>query len=57
MIATVDKLAQLPWRGFAGALFGRVREQCPRHGYRHADLDARTGCRAEHNAQGRAGPR
>ena len=24
LIATVDKLAQLSWRGFAGMLFGRV---------------------------------
>lgn len=53
VIATVDKLAQLPWRGFAGMLFGRVREQCPRHGYRHDDLDARTGCTDRHNAKGR----
>ncbi|WP_327040879.1 DISARM system helicase DrmA [Micromonospora ureilytica] len=49
VIATVDKLAQLPWRGFAGMLFGRVRERCPRHGYRHDDLDAKTGCGARHN--------
>lgn len=53
VIATVDKFAQLPWRGFAGSLFGRVREQCPRHGYKHADLDARTGCRGRHAAKGR----
>lgn len=53
VIATVDKLAQLPWRGFAGALFGRVREQCPRHGYRHSDLDLKTGCRSKHSAKGR----
>ncbi len=52
VIATVDKLAQLPWRGFAGMLFGRVSQQCPRHGYRHADLDARTGCAGKHNAKG-----
>ncbi len=52
VIATVDKLAQLPWRGFAGLLFGRVREYCPRHGYRHDDLDARTGCADRHNAKG-----
>ena len=38
-IATVDKLAQLPWRGYAGMLFGRVTEYCDRHGYRHDDLD------------------
>lgn len=53
VIATVDKLAQLPWRGFGGMLFGRVREQCPRHGYRHADLDQRVGCTSKHNAKGR----
>jgi hypothetical protein len=52
VIATVDKLAQLPWRGFAGMLFGRVREWCPRHGYRHDDLDAKTGCGARHNKKG-----
>jgi hypothetical protein len=51
VIATVDKLAQLPWRGFAGMLFGRVREWCPRHGYRHDDLDERTDCRGRHNAK------
>jgi hypothetical protein len=43
VIATVDKLAQLPWRGYAGMLFGRVSSRCPRHGYRHDDLDDRTG--------------
>ncbi|MEV4621206.1 DISARM system helicase DrmA [Asanoa sp. NPDC049573] len=52
VIATVDKLAQLPWRGFAGLLFGRVRERCPRHGYRHDDLDGRTGCGNRHNKKG-----
>ena len=52
VIATVDKLAQLPWRGFAGLLFGRVRQRCARHGYRHDDLDARTGCGARHNKKG-----
>ncbi|GAB3214047.1 DISARM system helicase DrmA [Marinactinospora endophytica] len=49
VIATVDKLAQLPWKGYAGILFGRVRQWCPRHGYRHEDLDARTGCAGRHN--------
>ncbi|MUL42055.1 helicase [Streptomonospora sp. PA3] len=52
VIATVDKLAQLPWQGYAGMLFGRVSRRCPRHGYRHDDLDARTGCRGRHNAKG-----
>ena len=49
LVATVDKLAQLPWRGYAGMLFGRVGSRCPRHGYRHGDLDERTGCRSSHN--------
>ncbi|WP_327654699.1 DISARM system helicase DrmA [Streptomyces sp. NBC_00483] len=53
LIATVDKLAQLPWRGYAGMLFGRVSEFCPRHGYRHADLDVRTSCGKTHNAKGK----
>ncbi|SFT98165.1 Helicase conserved C-terminal domain-containing protein [Actinopolyspora lacussalsi subsp. righensis] len=48
VIATVDKLAQLPWKGYAGMLFGRVRRWCPRHGYRHDDLDAETGCADKH---------
>ncbi len=43
VIATVDKFAQLPWNGCAGLLFGPVTEWCPRHGYRHDDLDERTG--------------
>jgi len=55
VIATVDKLAQLPWRGYAGMLFGRVSWFCPRHGYRHDDLDERTGCRPRHNESRRSG--
>ncbi|WP_405393503.1 DISARM system helicase DrmA [Microbispora hainanensis] len=53
VIATVDKLAQLPWRGFAGHLFGRVSRRCPRHGYRHDDMDDQIGCGGRHNAKGR----
>ncbi|MEQ4303884.1 DISARM system helicase DrmA [Plantactinospora sp. B6F1] len=49
VIATVDKLAQLPWKGYAGMLFGRVRQRCPRHGYRHDDLDAKIACGGAHN--------
>ncbi len=52
VIATVDKLAQLPWKGYAGMLFGRVRQRCPRHGYRHEDLDADTGCGIRHHKKG-----
>lgn len=39
VIATADKFAQLPWRGAASALFGRVTRRCSRHGFRTADLD------------------
>lgn len=53
VIATVDKLAQLPWKGYSGILFGRVEAQCSRHGYRHPDLDLKTGCQTgKHNAKG-----
>ncbi|MFE6103966.1 DISARM system helicase DrmA [Streptomyces laurentii] len=52
VIATVDKFAQLPWNGYAGSLFGRVSDRCSRHGYRHADLDEKTGCGGRHNKKG-----
>lgn len=52
VVATVDKLAQLPWNGYAGILFGRVRQWCPRHGFRHDDLDARIQCGGRHNRKG-----
>jgi hypothetical protein len=38
LIATVDKFAQLPWRGETAALFGRVRRRCERHGYLTEDV-------------------
>ncbi|MFI7534910.1 DISARM system helicase DrmA [Streptosporangium sp. NPDC049376] len=53
VIATVDKLAQLPWRGQAGHLFGRVGQRCPRHGYRHGDLDDQVKCSTKHHAKGK----
>ena len=33
VIATVDKLARMPWEGRAQALFGQVSRFCPRHGH------------------------
>jgi hypothetical protein len=33
VIATVDKLARMPWEGRAAALFGQVTRFCERHGY------------------------
>jgi hypothetical protein len=56
VIATVDKLAQLPWQGYAGMLFGRVSQWCPRHGYRHGDMDRKTDCRDHHNRKPGADP-
>ncbi|GHF76571.1 hypothetical protein FHX82_002584 [Amycolatopsis bartoniae] len=53
VIATVDKLAQLPWKGYAGMLFGRVHQYCPRHGFRHDDLDSKVGCGGKHNKKAR----
>lgn len=39
VIATVDKFAQLPWRGAVQTLFGRVQGRCERHGFRYPDDD------------------
>lgn len=38
LISTVDKFAQMPWRGETATLFGRVTGYCPRHGFRSPDL-------------------
>ncbi len=39
LIATVDKFAQLPWRGETQMLFGQVNKWCPRHGYLSPSID------------------
>jgi len=39
LIATVDKFAQMPWRGTVQMLFGQVNGYCPRHGYRSPEID------------------
>ncbi len=39
LIATVDKFAQMPWKGATQMLFGRVTGHCPRHGYRSPELE------------------
>ena len=39
LIATVDKFAQMPWRGESQMLFGRVNGFCSRHGYRSPDIE------------------
>jgi len=39
LIATVDKFAQMTWKGPVQMLFGRVDGYCPRHGFRSPDLE------------------
>jgi hypothetical protein len=39
LIATVDKFAQMPWKGESMMLFGKVNGYCTRHGYRSADIE------------------
>lgn len=39
LIATVDKFAQMPWKGETQMLFGRVDGYCPRHGYRSPEIE------------------
>lgn len=38
LIATVDKFAQMPWKGETQMLFGKVNGYCPRHGWRSPEL-------------------
>lgn len=37
LIGTVDKFAQMPWKGEVAALFGRVTGRCLRHGFLNAE--------------------
>ena len=38
LIATVDKFAQMPWKGQVQMLFGEVSGYCPRHGFRSPEM-------------------
>jgi hypothetical protein len=38
LIATVDKFAQMPWKGEIQMLFGEVNGYCQRHGFRSPDI-------------------
>ncbi len=46
MIATVDKFAMMAWRAEVRTLFGRVREECQRHGLLWPGHDCAGGHRA-----------
>ncbi len=39
LIATVDKFAQLPWKGQTQMLFGQVSGYCPRHGFTSPEIN------------------
>ena len=52
MIATVDKFAMMAWRGQVRTLFGRVGQECERHGLLWKGTDCNTG----HHASGNLPP-
>jgi hypothetical protein len=39
LIATVDKFAQMTWKGETQMLFGKVTEECPRHGFISPEIE------------------
>ncbi len=39
LIATVDKFAQMPWKGPVQMLFGQVDGKCERHGFRSPEVE------------------
>ena len=39
LIATVDKFAQMPWKGETQMLFGKVSGVCPRHGFLSPEIE------------------
>ncbi|MCP4346435.1 MAG: helicase [Desulfobacterales bacterium] len=41
VIATVDKFAQMPWKGAVQMLFGQVSGLCTRHGFRSPEIEDR----------------
>jgi len=48
LIGTVDKFAQMPWKGEVAALFGRVAGRCLRHGF----LNPESKDTGRHNKKG-----
>ena len=39
LIATVDKFAQMPWKGATQMLFGQINGYCPRHGFKSPEIE------------------
>lgn len=50
LIGTVDKFAQMPWKGEVQTLFGRVSGECERHGF--ISPDSEVDCSGNHNRHG-----
>jgi hypothetical protein len=51
LIATVDKFAQMPWKGEVQNLFGRITGECERHGFLSPEIEASSaGCTGVHPA-------
>lgn len=48
LIATVDKFAQMPWKGETQMLFGKVNGICDRHGFLSPDVDDAQSHPAKH---------
>jgi hypothetical protein len=42
LIATVDKFAQMPWKGEVQMLFGQVNGYCERHGFKSPEVEDST---------------
>ena len=42
LIATVDKFAQMPWKGEVQMLFGQVNGFCERHGFKSPEIEDST---------------
>jgi hypothetical protein len=42
LIATVDKFAQMPWKGEVQMLFGQVDGYCERHGFKSPEIEEAT---------------
>jgi len=52
IVGTVDKFAQMPWKGEVQTLFGRVAGECERHGFISPETDRSGKCRGNHSEKG-----
>lgn len=50
LIATVDKFAQMPWKGEVQMLFGQVNGRCERHGFTSPEIEDNNHPRSKHGS-------